>query len=91
MGPAPITLYTRVGCAESARVARRLRERHIQFVERDASTDDEAARELAGRGVFGTPLQIAGSREIFFRPDEIAGALGAVSETRESENGAKSA
>jgi glutaredoxin len=66
-------LYTQTGCAESARVRHWLTERGIPFIERNVSTDPEAAHALAATGTFATPLLVAGEAQALgFRPDALA-------------------
>ena len=74
--PDESVLYTRAGCAESARGRAWLSDRGIAFAQRDASVDPAAARELDGTGTFATPLLVAGDAQVLgFRPRELAALL----------------
>ena len=75
MADKPI-LYSRAGCAESAKVRSWLSDRGIAFTERDASTDLAAARELYATGVFAMPLLVVGNEKVLgFRPRALADAV----------------
>ena len=71
-----VVLYSQVGCADSRRVRRLLRERGVAFVERNATHDADAAAALAQTGIFGTPLLVVADRTVFgYRPAAILRAL----------------
>ena len=71
-----VVLYSQVGCADSRRVRRLLRERGVAFVERNATHDADAAAALAHTGIFGTPLLVVADRTVFgYRPAAILRAL----------------
>jgi|GEM_PF-2100536 len=74
--PDPLTLYTQTGCADSLRVRDLLVERGVDFVERDVTSDIEAAMALYRTGTFATPLLIIGeTRVLGFQPAEIKAAF----------------
>ena len=69
-------LYTQAGCADSARVRAWLTERGVAFVERDVTSDPEAAQALYATGVFATPLVVVeAEQELGFRPRALADLL----------------
>ncbi len=75
--PAEPILYTQQDCGESPNVRDWLRERGVQFIERDVSGDIDAARALYATGTFATPLLVAGETKVLgFRPNALAAALG---------------
>jgi len=69
-------LYTQAGCAESAKVRAWLMDHGISFIERDASTDPDAAEALAATGTFAAPLLVIGDNRVLgFREQEISALL----------------
>lgn len=71
-------LYVQDGCADSVRVRDWLTEHGVPFVERNASTDADAARELADTGIFATPLLVVGTHRVLgYRPDSLRSVLDA--------------
>jgi glutaredoxin len=71
-------LFVQDGCADSARVRAWLSARGVPFVERNASVNADAARELAATGIFATPLLVVGTHRVLgYRPDSLQSALDA--------------
>jgi glutaredoxin len=71
-------LYTQDRCADSARVRAWLTAQGVPFVERNASADADAARDLAATGIFATPLLVVGAHRVLgFRPNVLRSALAA--------------
>jgi len=75
----PVTLFTQAGCQDSARVRDCLVRSAVPFVERNVSTDPDAAQALMATDLFATPLVLAGDHAILVtRPRDLAQRLGFV-------------
>ncbi|MFL5761435.1 MAG: glutaredoxin family protein [Thermomicrobiales bacterium] len=70
------TIYTQNGCAQSLKVRDWLVGQGIEFVERNVTSDLDAARDLFATGTFATPLLVVGNAQVLgFRPDELTAVL----------------
>lgn len=68
----PSALSTQNGCADSAEVVDWLQAHHVAFVERNVSTDRQAAAELIATGILATPLLVTGEGRVFgFNPAKL--------------------
>ena len=75
----PVTLFTQAGCQDSTRVRDCLVSAQVRFVERNVTTDPDAAQALLATGLFATPLVLAGDHAILVtRPRDLAQRLGFV-------------
>ena len=75
----PVTLFTQAGCRDSARVRDCLVSAQVPFVERNVTSDPDAAQALLATGLFATPLVVAGDQAILVtRPRDLAQRLGFV-------------
>ncbi|MBA3416148.1 MAG: glutaredoxin family protein [Chloroflexia bacterium] len=75
----PAILYTQTGCADSARVRACFRRSGVPFVERNVTSDDEAAVALYATGIFATPLVVVAGRPVVGgRLPALAASLGFV-------------
>ena len=75
----PVTLFTQSRCPYSARVRDCLVRSAVSFVERNVTTDPDAAHALMATGLFATPLVVAGDQAILVtRPRDLAQRLGFV-------------
>jgi glutaredoxin len=67
-----VTVFTGPGCTSCARAKAFLRERHIEFIERDIATDAAAMNELVSRGCRRLPVILVGDRLAQgFSPEEL--------------------
>ena len=75
----PVILYTQTGCPDSARVLACFLASGVPFVERNVTSDDEAAVALYATGIFATPLVVVAGRPVVGgRLPALAASLGFV-------------
>jgi arsenate reductase-like glutaredoxin family protein len=74
--PEDIRLFTQTGCADSRRVRDWLTDRGVAFVERNVTSDIDAAKELLATRHFGTPLLVFAEETVIgFNRDRLAAVL----------------
>jgi len=73
-----VVVYTSSTCPYCTMVKNHLREKGVDYVEKNVSTDNQARRELMSMGHMGVPVVIIDGEEIVgFDKDRIDSLLGA--------------
>lgn len=74
---ADIVVYTMTGCPHCAGVKEFLKEKGIEFTERNVIEDESALKELREMGFSGTPVTLVGDESVLgFDRAKLEAALG---------------